>query len=192
MQRQERWRKEEEERQKEEQDFCRLWREPIELLGKAMGKNRKAAACGAMPAMRAWMHEIRETLYDFSQIVEEDALSRHYSDVLQAQEQVLSTGFAALSIENGVAGVAGLPLDGIGRAAVDRAAWTHLEGDERNMERDSASFGNSVTGNMVENGLPGGMSDEKRLWANSDNQESNVTLWYTDQVRKWYRYADVC
>ncbi len=116
-----------------------------------MGKNRKAAACGAMPAMRAWMHEIRETLYDFSQIVEEDALSRHYSDVLQAQEQVLSTG----------------------------------------LDQDSASSGNSVTGNMVENGLPGGMSDEQLLWANSDNQESNVMLWYTDQVRKWYGYADV-
>ena len=88
MQRQERCRQEEEERQQEEKDFCRLWREPIELLGKTMGKDRKAAACGAMPAMRAWMQGIRETLYDFSQIEEEGAV--HYSDVLLAQEQEVS------------------------------------------------------------------------------------------------------
>ena len=114
-----------------------------------MGKDRKAAACGAMPAMRAWIQGIRETLYDFSQIEEEDAV--HYSEVLLAQEHVLSTGFAALSIENGVAGVAGVPLAGIGRAAIGGAAWTHLEGDERNMEQGSASSGNSVTGDTVEN-----------------------------------------
>jgi hypothetical protein len=50
------------------------------------------------------MQGIRESKYDFS-TMEQDA--EDYSEVVVLQEQVLCTGFAALSLENGV------PLDGI-------------------------------------------------------------------------------
>ncbi len=88
--------KEEEERQKEETDFMRTWSEPIYRLENAKG---------TVGPRRPWMQGIRESEYDFSTLEEDD----YYSEVVVAQEQVLSTDFAALSLENGV------PLDGIGR-----------------------------------------------------------------------------
>jgi hypothetical protein len=48
----------EEERRKEETDFCRVWREPIDLLGKAKGNERKSA----FVLRRPWMQEIKETV----------------------------------------------------------------------------------------------------------------------------------
>ena len=166
-----RQRKEEEERQKEETDFMRAWREPISLLENAKGK---------VGARRPWMQGIRESKFDFSTLEEND---EYYSEVVVLQEQVLSTDLAALSLENGVA------LDGIGRGGrlecgtlecasssnADAAREVHVE---RNMEQET-----------VEDSLPGDMSDEQWLGANSDNDSDNVTLWYTDQVRKWYRNA---
>ncbi len=56
--------KEEEERRKEETDFCRVWREPIELLEKAKGNERHSA----IGLRRPWMQEIKETLFDFSKM----------------------------------------------------------------------------------------------------------------------------
>ncbi len=148
--------KEEEERQKEETDFMRTWSEPIYRL-----ENTK----GTVGPRRPWMQGIRESEYDFSTLEEDD----YYSEVVVAQEHVLSTDFAALSLENGV------PLDGIGRGGAleaDAAREVHVE---RNMEQET-----------VEESLPGDMSDEQWFGANSDNDSDNVTLWYTDQVRKWY------
>ena len=119
--------------------------------------------------MRPWMQEIRESQFDFSKM-EQDA--EDYSEVVVAQDQALSADFAAVSLDNGV------PLDGIGRGGTleaDAAREVHVE---RNMEQET-----------VEESLPGDMSDEQWLGANSDNDSDNVTLWYTDQVRKWYRNA---
>jgi hypothetical protein len=82
-------------RQKEETDFMRAWREPIYLL-----ENAKRT----VGPMRPWMQGIRESKYDFS-TMEQDA--EDYLEVVVLQEQVLSTDFAALSLENGV------PLDGV-------------------------------------------------------------------------------
>jgi hypothetical protein len=196
--RQERRRKEEEERQKEEADFMRAWREPISLLENTKGK---------VGPMRAWMQGIRESKYDFSKLEEDE---EDYLEVVVAQEQVLSTDFAGLSLENSV------PLDGIafggkhsqaplmplmqapkkmlnagasefvpslGGFAEDGSGSGRIEGDnyldvERNMENDTA-----------EDSLPGDMSDEQWLRTNSDIEAQNLTLWYTDQVRKWYRHA---
>jgi hypothetical protein len=158
--RQERRRKEEEERQKEDTDFMSAWREPIYLLENAKGK---------VGPRRPWMQWIRESKYDFSTL-EGDV--EYYSEVVVAQEQVLSSDFAASSLENGV------PLDGIARGGTleaDAAREVHVE---RNMEQET-----------VEESLPEDMSDEQWLCANSDNDSDNVTLWYTDQVRKWYRNA---
>jgi len=153
-------RRKEEERQKEETDFMRAWREPISLLENAQGK---------VGARRPWMQGIRESKYDFSTMEQDD---EDYSEVVVLQEQVLSTDFAALSLDNGVA------LDGIvrgGTLEADAAREVHVE---RNMEQEA-----------VEDSLPGDMSDEQWLGANSDHDSDNVTLWYTDQVRKWYRNA---
>jgi hypothetical protein len=83
-----RLRKEEEERRKGETNFCRVWREPIELLEKAKGNERKSA----FGLRRPWMQEIKETLFDFSKM-EEDAQS--LAGVLAAKQHVLSTDFAA-------------------------------------------------------------------------------------------------
>jgi hypothetical protein len=93
--RQERRRKEEEERQKEETDFMRAWREPISLLENTKGK---------VGPRRPWMQGIRESKYDFSKLEEDE---EDYLEVVVAQEKVLSTDFAAFSLENGV------PLDGV-------------------------------------------------------------------------------
>ena len=187
----------------------RVWREPISLLENAKGK---------VGPMRPWMQGIRESKYDFSKL-QEDA--EDYSEVVVAQEQVLSTNFAALSLDNGV------PLDSIGRGdtletdaaprrvsqtplmppmqapkkmlnvgasefvpslggfAEDGSGTGRMEGDndldvdvERNMENDTAG-----------DSLPGDMSDEQWLRTNSHIGAENLTLWYTDQVRKWYRHA---
>ena len=75
-------RKEEEERQKEETDFCRVWREPIELLEKAMGNDRKSE----FGLKRPWMKEIKETFFDFSKM-EADAES--LAGLLTSQQHVL-------------------------------------------------------------------------------------------------------
>jgi hypothetical protein len=58
-----RLRKEEEEWRKEETDFCRVWREPIELLENAKGNERKSA----FGLRRPWMQEIKETFFLFQQ-----------------------------------------------------------------------------------------------------------------------------
>ncbi len=42
-----------------------------------------------------------------------------------------------------------------------------------------------------EDSLPEGTPDEQWLRTNSDNDSDNLTLCFTDQVRKWYRQA-VC
>ena len=78
----ERRQKEEEERQKEETDFCRVWREPIELLEKAMGNDRKSE----FGLKRPWMKEIKETFFDFSKM-EADAES--LAGLLTSQQHVL-------------------------------------------------------------------------------------------------------
>ena len=75
----------------------------------------------------------------------------------------------------------------LGGFAEDGSSGTRrMEGDndleevdvERNMENDTA-----------EDGLPGDMSDEHWLRTNWDVGAENLTLWYTDQVRKWYRHV---
>jgi hypothetical protein len=100
-----------EERRKEEADFCRIWREPIEQLEKVKGNV--------------------------------------------------------------------VPPDGGGAGA--------LEGDdacevdvERNMEQESV---------VEEDSLPADISEEQWLCATSGNESDNWTIWYTDEVRKWYKHA---
>jgi len=146
-----RLRKEEEERRKEEADFCRVWRGPIELLEKAKGNERKSA----FGLRRPWMQEIKETLFDFSKM-EEDAES--LAGVLAAQQHVLSTDFAA-SQDNVV------PPDGGGGGALEGDAACEVD-VERNMEQESV---------VEEDSLPGDMSEEQWLCANSDNESNNWT-----------------
>jgi len=159
-----RQRKEEEERQKEEADFCRVWREPIELLEKAKGTDTQSA----FGLRRPWMQEIKETFFDFSKM-EEDAKS--LAGVLAAQQQVLSSDSAA-SHDN--------------RLAPDGGGGGALEGDDacevdavRNMDQEEEE----------EDRLPGDMSEEQWLRTNSDNESENWTIWYTEEVRKWYKHA---
>ena len=159
----ERRQKEEEERQKEETDFCRVWREPIELLEKAKGNDRKSE----FGLKRPWMKEIKETFFDFSKM-EADAES--LAGLLTSQQHVLSTDFAT-SPDNVV------PPDGGGGGALDAACEVDVE---RNVEQDSV---------VEEDSLPGDMSEEQWLCANSDNESDNWTIWYTDDVRKWYKHA---
>ena len=115
------------------------------------------------------MQEIKETLFDFSKM-EEDVES--LAGVLAAQEQVLSTDFAA-SQDNV------LPPDGGGGGALEGDAACEVD-VERNMEHESV---------VEEDSLPGDMSEEQWLCANSDNESDNWTIWYTDEVRKWYKHA---
>jgi hypothetical protein len=136
-------------------DFCRVWREPIELLQ----KRRRTKE-----SQRLVLGEIKETLFDFNNMEEDvESLAR----VLAAQQQVLSTDFAA-SQDNGGGGGA---LEGDAAGEVDVA---------RNMEQESV---------VEEDSLPGDMSEERWLCANSDNESDNWTIWYTDEVRKWYKHA---
>ena len=160
-----RLRKEEEERRKEEADFCRVWREPIALLEKSKVNERKSG----FGLRRPWMQEIKETLFDFSKM-EEDAES--LAGVLAAQQQVLSTDFAAS--QDSV-----VPPDGGGGGALEGDAACEVD-VERNMEHESV---------VEEDSLPGDMSEEQWLCANSDNESRNWTIWYTDEVRKWYKHA---
>jgi hypothetical protein len=51
----------EEERRKEETDFCRVWREPIELLEKAKGNERKSA----FGLRRPWMIYTSTYIYTY-------------------------------------------------------------------------------------------------------------------------------
>jgi hypothetical protein len=157
-------RKEEEERQKEETDFCRVWREPIELLEKAKGNDTQSA----FGLRRPWMQEIKETFFDFSKM-EEDAKS--LAGVLAAQQQVLSSDFAA-SHDNRLA------PDGGGGGALEGDAACEVD-VERNMEQEEEE----------EDSLPGDMSEEQWLRTNSDNESDNWTIWYTEEVRKWYKHA---
>jgi len=217
------WQKEEAARQKarseeaarqkvqkeEETDFCRVWREPIELLQKAKGNERKSA----FGLRRPWMQEIREGLFDFSKM-EEDAES--LSEVLAAQEHVLSADFAA-SQGNGVpTGGSGfvergteaedaeerrgreekheterlfmskffddayVPQYGGGALVGSEAARCEEGVEKRSTEEESV---------VEEDSLPGDMSEEQWLRASSDKDSDNRTIWYTDQVRKWYKHA---
>ena len=108
-------------------------------------------------------------MFDFSKM-EEDAES--LAGVLAAQQHVLSTDFAA-SQDNRV------PSDGAMEGALE--GDNHCEVDvERNMEQESV---------VEEDSLPGDMSEEQWLCAKSDNESDNWTIWYTDEVRKWYKHA---
>ncbi len=160
-----RQRRDEEEQQKEETDFCRVWREVIELLEKTKGNEIKSA----FGLGRPWMQEIKENLFDFSKM-EEDAES--LAGVLAAQQHVLSTDFAA-SQDNSPSpdGGGGGALEG------DAACEVHVE---KNMKQESVD---------EEDSLPGDMSEEQWLRANSDNESDNWALWYTEEVRKWYKHA---
>jgi hypothetical protein len=142
-----RQRKEEEERQKEEADFCRVWREPIELLEKAKGTDTQSA----FGLRRPWMQEIKETFFDFSKMEEDAESLAGVLAVLAAQQQVLSSDFAA-SQDNRLA-----PDDaGGGALEIDAACEVDVE---RNMEQEEED----------EDSLPGDMSEEQWLRTNSDN-----------------------
>jgi hypothetical protein len=117
------------------------------------------------------MQEIREALFDFSKMEEES-----WPELLAAQEQVLSADFAAASLDNSVP-----PQGGVRDALVESEAAREVD-VERSMEPKSVE---------EEDCLPGDKSDEQWLRANSDNDPDNLTLCFTDQVRKWYRQA-VC
>ena len=108
-------------------------------------------------------------MFDFSKM-EEDAES--LAGVLAAQQQVLSTDFAA-SQDNA------LPPDDGGGGALegDAACEVYVE---RNVKQESVG---------EEDTLPGDMSEEQWLRANSDNESDNWTIWYTEEVRKWYKHA---
>jgi hypothetical protein len=164
--RQERRRKEEEERQKEETDFMRAWREPIYLLENVKGK---------VGPMRPWMQGIRESKYDFSTLEEDEYWQGTLMTPMQAPKKMLNVGASEF-----VPSLGGLAEDGSGTGRME--GDNDLEVDEvdveRNMENDTA-----------EDSLPGDMSDEQWLRTNSDIGAENLTLWYTDQVRKWYRHA---
>jgi hypothetical protein len=161
--RQERRRKEEEERQKEETDFMRAWGEPIYLLENAKGK---------VGPRRPWMQGIRESKYDFSKM-EEDEYEKLMDNLkgMQAPKIRLNVGASEF-------------VPSLGGFAEDGSGTGRMEGDndlvdvERNMENDTA-----------EDSLPGDMSDEQWLSMTSDIGAEKLTLWYTDQVRKWYRHA---
>jgi hypothetical protein len=155
---------EEEERQEEETDFTRAWREPIYLLENAKGK---------VGPRRPWMQGIRESKYDFS-TMEQDEYEKLMEGVrmMQAPKKMLNVGASEF-------------VPSLGGFAEDGSGTGRMEGDndldvdvERNMENDTA-----------EDSLPGDMSDEQWLRTNSDIGAENLTLWYTDQVRKWYRHA---
>ena len=69
-----------------------------------------------------------------------------------------------------------LPPDGDMESAFE--GNNHCEVDvDRNMEQEL----------VVEEDLP--HSEEQWLRANSDNESDKWTIWYTDQVRKWYKHA---
>ena len=61
---------EQEDRQKAETDFCRVWREPIELLEKENGKRTLLVLGPRRPL--PWMQPIRETKCDFSKLEEDE------------------------------------------------------------------------------------------------------------------------
>ena len=160
---------EEDDLQKEETDFCRVWRGPIELLEKVNEKRNLSAVGPRRPL--PWMQDIRETTYDFSKLEEEDGEKLgERKDILmspmQAPKKMLNVGASDF-----VPSLGGFAEDG-------SSGIRRMEGEvdvERNMENDTA-----------EDSLPGDMSDEQWLRTNS---AENLTLWYTDQVRKWYRHA---
>jgi hypothetical protein len=160
---------EEDDLQKEETDFCRVWRGPIELLEKVNEKRNLSAVGPRRPL--PWMQDIRETTYDFSKLEEDDGEKLgERKDLLmppmQAPKKMFNVGASDF-----VPSLGGFAEDG-------SSGIRRMEGEvdvERNMENDTA-----------EDSLPGDMSDEQWLRTNS---AENLTLWYTDQVRKWYRHA---
>jgi hypothetical protein len=56
---------------------------------------------------------------------------------------------------------------------------------EEGVEKRSMEEGSVVE----EESLPGDMLEEHWLLSTSDNDSDNRTIWYTDQVRKWYKHA---
>ena len=164
---------EKEDQQKEETDFCRVWREPLELLEKVKGKRHESAFGPRRPL--PWMQAIREAKYDFSKLEENDNKFVLLKEALvraQAPQKMLNVGASEF-----VPSLGGIAEDGSGTGTME--GGDDLEVDaETNMENDTA-----------EDNLPGDLSEEQGLRANSDNGSDNLTLWYTDQVRKWYRHA---
>ena len=71
---------EEEDQRKEETDFCRVWRDPIEFLEKVKGKRNLAVLGPRCPL--PWMQSIRETKYDFSKLEENEIKVQIYKFVL--------------------------------------------------------------------------------------------------------------
>ena len=97
-----------------------------------------------------------------------DAEERRGRDEKQETERLLMSKFF---------GDAYVSQDGGGALVGSEAA--RCEDDvERTAEQESVE---------EEESLPGDLSDEQWLRANSDND--NLTLCFTDQVRKWYRQA---
>jgi chemotaxis protein histidine kinase CheA len=72
-----------------------------------------------------------------------------------------------------------LSPDGSGGGALEGDAVCEVD-VERNMEQESV---------VEEDSLPGDMSEVQWLCVKSDNESDNWTIWYTDQVRKWYKHA---
>jgi hypothetical protein len=171
--------KEKEDQQKEETDFFRVWREPIELLEKVKGKR-------SLLAFGPWMQSIRETKYDFSKWEEEvckdgkqlqveyggKKLQETNMPPTQAPKKMLNVGASEF-----VPSLVGFAEDGSGTGTMEGEDDLEVDVD-RNMENDTA-----------EDGLPGDLSEAQGLCANSDDDPHNLNLWYTDQVRKWYRHA---
>ena len=164
---------EEDDLQKEETDFCRVWREPIELLEKVKGKRNLSVFGPRRPL--SWMQAIREAKYDFSKLEENDNKFVLLKEVMirtQAPKKMLNVGASEF-----VPSLGGIAEDGSGTGTMEGDDDPEVDA-ERNMEIDTA-----------EDSLPGDLSEEQGLRANSDNDSDNLTLWYTDQVRKWYRHA---
>jgi len=163
-------------RQKEETDFCRAWREPIELLEKENG-TRNLLVLGPRRTL-PWMQAIKETKYDFSKFEEDEGgkiggqMQAPLMPPRQAPKKKLNVGASEFVPSPG-----GFAEDGSGTGAMEGDDDPEVDA-ERNMEIDTA-----------EDSLPGDLSEEQGLRANSDNGSDNLTLWYTDQVRKWYRHA---
>ena len=123
--------------------------------------------------------EDKESKYDFSTLEEDEYQTfggRHSQAPLmpppmQAPKKMLNIGASEF-------------VPSLGGFAEDSSGTGRMEGDndlevdvERNMENDTA-----------EDSLPGDMPDEQWLRTNSDIGAENL-IWYTDQVRKWYRHA---
>jgi hypothetical protein len=168
---------EQEDRQKEETYFCRIWREPIKLLEEMKGKRNLSAFGLRRPCLLPWMQENRETKYDFSKLEEDELDQAPLMPSMQAPKKMLNVNASefvpGLELRRSHGGFA---EDGSGTGIVE--GDDDLEADEdRNMEDDTAG-----------DSLPCDLPEEQWLRANSDN-DSDLTLWYTEQVRKWYRHA---